>query len=307
MDAKEPALPGALTYMAHPKEDPVVSAVVVNWNGGSTVLDCLRSLADNPPVVPWEAILVDNASVDGSVERVRAELPWVRVIANERNLGLAAGNNQGLRASRSPFALISNPDVLYQPGVIDALHELLGRRPRAAFAIARLCDPDGTLQTAAGDLPTLREALVGRQLGRRQRSADRTGFWWYGWDHAEETQIGHGGEACYLVRRAAIADIGLQDERFPLDWEGIEWSARASDAGWEIWFCPQAEVVHLGGVSLRQVPYRWVASSHLGMYRYFRRRTPVIARPLVAIAIGARAGVKLAMAAVDPRLYDRAH
>jgi GT2 family glycosyltransferase len=294
-------------HMVDASTDVLVSAVVVNWNGGATVRDCLRSLADHPPSVPWEAILVDNASSDGSVDRVRAELPWVRVIANDRNLGLAAGNNQGLRASRSPFALISNPDVLYQPGAVDALHDLLMRRERAAFAVARLRDRDGTLQISAGDLPTLREALVGRWLGRRGRHAEKSGFWWNGWEHDHEEQIGHGGEACYLVRRSAIEQIGLQDERFRLDWEGVDWSARAYEAGWEIWFCPEAEVVHLGGVTLRQVPYRWIASSHRGMYRYFRRRVPAAAKPFVAAAIVARAGVKMAMAAVDSRLYDRAH
>ncbi len=288
--------------------DPTISAVVVNWNGGDTVIDCLRSLHDCPPSVTWEAILVDNGSSDGSVERVRAELPWVRVIANERNRGLAAANNQGILGSRAPFVLISNPDVLYEPGAIDALHTLLRRRPQAAFAVARLRDPDGTLQTSAGDLPTLREALLGRALAlRRGRDGVKRGFWWHGWDHDQEERIGHGGEACYLVRRSALDGIGLQDERFPLDWEGIEWSARVQEAGWEIWFCPQAEVVHLGGVSLRQARYRWVVSSHRGMYRYFRTRLPAPARPFAAAAIGLRAGAKLAAAAVDARLYDRAH
>jgi GT2 family glycosyltransferase len=293
--------------MVDASQDVVVSAVVVNWNGGVTVRDCLRSLADNPPSVPWEAILVDNASSDGSVDRVRAELPWVRIIANDRNLGLAAGNNQGLRASRSPFALISNPDVVYQPGAIDALHDLLTRRERAAFAFARLRDRDGTLQIAAGDLPTLREALVGRSLGRRGGRAQKSGFWWNGWDHDQEKRIGHGLEASYLVRRSAIDQIGLQDERFRLDWEGIDWSARASEAGWEVWFCPEADVIHLGGVTIRQVPFRWIVSSHQGMYRYFRRRVPAPARPVLAAAIVARAGAKMAMATVDSRLYDRAH
>jgi GT2 family glycosyltransferase len=280
---------------------------VVNWNGGRVVVDCLRSLTENPPGMPWEAILVDNASSDGSVERVRTELPWVRVIANDDNVGLAAGNNQGLCASHAPFTLISNPDVLYPPGAVDALHALLERRPRAIFAVARLRDPDGTLQTSAGDLPSLREALVGRWLGRHARRPVKTGFWWHGWDHDEEARIGHGGEACYLVRRTAVGEIGLQDERFPLDWEGIDWSARAGDAGWEIWFCPDAEVVHIGGATIRQVPFRWVVSSHRGMYRYFRKRLPAVARPFAAGMITARAAVKLAAAAIDTRLYDRAH
>jgi GT2 family glycosyltransferase len=286
---------------------PVVSVVVVNWNGGDEVVECLRTLHRHPPSVPWEAFLVDNASVDGSADRVAAEFPSVHVVRNERNLGLAAGNNQGIRASRSPFVLISNPDVHYQPGAIDALLELLERRERAAFAVARLRDVDGTLQTSAGDLPTLREALLGRALSRGRNAGAQRGFWWHGWDHDSEQQIGHGGEACYLVRRRTIDEIGLQDEGYVLDWEGVDWSRRVADAGWEIWYCPQAEVVHAGGVSIRQVPFRWVVSSHRGMYRYFRHRVPPVARPFAAAAIGARAGAKLVLAAVDRRLYDRAH
>jgi GT2 family glycosyltransferase len=287
---------------------PVVTAVVVNWNGGDVVVDCLRSLGEHPPSVPWEAVLVDNASSDDSVEQVRAELPWVRVIANERNAGLAAGNNQGMRASEAPFILISNPDVMYASGAVDALLDLLHRRERAAFAVARLVDRDGTLQASAGDLPTLRDALVGRWLGRRGPQRTMQGFWWFDWDHRDERPIGHGGEACYLVRRAALQEVGLQDERFPLDWEGVDWSARVWDAGWEIWFCPDAEVVHLGGVTIRQVPYRWVVLSHRGMYRYFRTRLPRAGRPLLATAIGLRAAAKLVLAAMDARrVYELGH
>jgi GT2 family glycosyltransferase len=299
--------------------DCAISVVVVNWNGGDLVVDCLRSLHDCPPSLPWEAILVDNASSDDSVARIRAELPGVRVIANARNVRLAAGTNQGMRASHAPFGLISNPDVVYSPGAVDALYELMTRRPRAAFAIARLRDPDGTIQVGAGDLPKLREALLGRavpkalaktpfaRLGRPGSQNDRTGFWWYDWAHDSEQSIGHGGEACYLVRRAAVDEIGLQDEGFVLDWEGIEWSRRAVGAGWEIWYCPQADVLHMGGVSVRQVPFRWVVSTHRGMYRYFRGQLSPVARPFAAAAIGLRAGTKLLVAAVDSRLYDRAH
>jgi GT2 family glycosyltransferase len=296
----------------------MVTAVVVNWNGGDVVVDCLRSLLEFPPSVGLDIVLVDNASSDGSVDRIRAELPGVRIIANSRNLGLPAANNQGIKASTSPYVLISNPDVIYQAGSVDALVDLLDRRAGASFAFAQLRDPDGRVQTAAGDLPTLREALLGRVLTerlRRRRSPrtgtgdddPRRGFWWYGWEHDSEQRIGHGIEACYLVRRSAIDDFGLQDESFVLDWEGIEWSRRAAEAGWEIWFCPRAQVIHAGGVSIRQVPFRWVVSSHRGMYRYFRHEVRPVGRPLAAAAIGLRAGAKLAAAAVDPRLYDRAH
>jgi GT2 family glycosyltransferase len=282
-----------------------VSVVIVNWNAREHVLACLASLALRPPAGPWDAVVVDNASHDGSVDAIRAAHPWVRVIANDTNRGLAAANNQGIAATSGRYVLISNPDVVYGDGAIDALVSLLERRAGAAFAVSRLLHADGTPQPGAGDLPTLREALLGRWLGR---GGATDGFWWTGWAHDTERRIGHGGEACYLVRRAAIEAMGDQDERFPLDWEGIEWSRRAARTGWEVWFCPDAEVVHAGGVSVRQVPGRWVVRSHLGMYRYFRDEVGRIGRPLLLAAIAGRAAVKLGSLVLSgSRLYDRGH
>src|SRR5204862_2464581 len=137
--------------------------------------------------------------------------------------GLAAANNQGLAASAGEMILISNPDVQYQAGSIDALLAAMERQDRAAFVVPRLVLTDGSVQTAAGDLPTVSEALLGRQAQRRSNGA--RGFWWDGWGHDEERRIGHGAEASYLVRRVAVDDIGPQDEAFPLDWEGVDWSA----------------------------------------------------------------------------------
>jgi GT2 family glycosyltransferase len=251
--------------------------------------------------------VLDNASSDGSVAAVQERAAWAKVIANAENRGLAAGNNQGMLAARGDAILISNPDVVYRNGAITALWDLLERRPRAAFAVARLLNPDGSVQTAAGDLPSLGDALRGRQAARRvskKRTGTTTGFWWDSWAHDDERPIGHGGEACYLVRKAAVLEIGPQDERYRLDWEGIDWSARARDRGWEVWFCPAAEVVHAGGVSIRQDPMRWVVRSHRGMYRYFADRRPRWMRPALAIAFASRAAAKLSVAAVGAPLHE---
>ena len=276
-----------------------VAVVVVTWNSERHIGACLQSL--DAQGADLDVVVVDNASSDQTLDVVAEVAPRARVLANATNVGLAAANNQGIEATTAPVVVLSNPDVTYRPGAVQALADALERHPRAAFAFARLLDPDGSVQTAAGDLPTLRQALVGR------RHAGDAGFWWHGWAHDEERRIGHGGEACYAVRREALADIGLQDPRYRLDWEGIDWAARAAEMGWEAWFCPAAEVVHVGGASLRQVPFRWIARSHAGMYRYFSRRRSPVARPAIAAVVGARALVKLALAAVGAARYDRDH
>jgi hypothetical protein len=286
-----------------------VSVVIVNWNARDVLLGCLASLERHPPPVPWEAIVIDNGSQDGSVEAVGRAAPWARVIANPANRGLPAANNQGIAASSGDALLICNPDVIFRAGAIKALVDLLDRKPRAGSVIPRLVYDDGTVQTSAGDLPTLAEALRGRQAQRRRASATGlpSGFWWDGWSHDEERTIGRGHEAAYLVRRDAIAEVGLQDERFRLDWEGIDWTARFREAGWEIWFCPQAEVVHLGGASIRQVPLRWVLWSHVGMYHYFAKQRSPYRRPALAAVVTARGALKLAAAVAGIVTYERGH
>ncbi len=288
-----------------PGASPRVSAVFVTWNSGETIGDCLAALETHSSSAPLEVVVVDNGSSDGTVGAARRAAPSAQVIANSENRGLPAANNQGIEATSGPMILIANPDTTVGPGAVGALVDLLDRHPRAAFAIPRLLHPDGSLQVSAGDLPTLRQALRGRQAERRREAA--SGFWWDGWAHDEDRQIGRGHEACYLVRRAAIDDIGLQDEAFFLDWEGIDWTARVRERGWEVWFTPAAEVTHLGGTSIRQVPMRWVVNSHRGMYRYFAKRTPMLLRPFLAVVIALRGLLKAAALRVSGRAdYERA-
>lgn len=284
--------------------EPVVSAVIVNWNAGDALLGCLRSLHEHAPAVPFEVVVVDNASNDGSADAAVGAFPDIRLIRNHTNRGLPGANNQGFVATRGELVLVSNPDVIYGPGAVDALVDLLRRRPRAALAVPRMRYEDGMLHTSAGDLPTLGEALRGRQSQRRR--APTSGMWWDGWAHDSERRIGRGHEACYLVRRQAIEEVGLQDERYRLDWEGPDWYARMGDAGWEGWFTPSAEVVHLGGASIRKAPARWIVTSHRGMYRYFGTRHPSW-RPWLAPLLAARALAKLAVLALGRDVYEAGH
>jgi GT2 family glycosyltransferase len=291
---------------------PELAVVVVNWNSGPYLARMLESLERHPPSVPFEVVVVDNASTDGSADaaavRAAASGCWFLLIRNRRNRGLAAANNQGLHATSAPHVLISNPDVELTGGAVDELLAGMRRHPRAAFVVPRLEDPDGSPQTSAGDLPRLSEALLGRRLARHVgrgggRPGGPAGFWWDQWDHGEERRIGRGAEACYLVRRAAVEEVGPQDERFRLDWEGIEWTARMRGAGWEVWLARGAVVRHAGGVSISGAGLRWVTGSHLGMYRYFAPRLPPPARVPLALAVGVRALTKATAGAAGVPLY----
>jgi GT2 family glycosyltransferase len=287
---------------------PEISVVIVTWNSAGCIVSCLQSLLQFPPSLPYEVIVVDNGSQDDTVNLVKQVLPHAVVIANKTNRGLAGGNNQGMSAARGRYFVVSNPDVLFRAGAIDHLVAVAERQPRAAFVIPRLLYPDGRVQTSVGDMPSFSEVVLGRWASRkRSRSGDRTGYWWDGWAHDEEMAVGHGMECCYVVRAAAVAEVGKQDERYRLDWEGFDWSRRMHEARWEIWFTPSAEIVHLGGVSIKQALPRWVVSSHRGIYTYFAARTPLLLRPFLAAVLALRAGVKLLGTLRGERLYSASY
>ena len=283
-----------------------VSAVVVTWNSGPVIAGCLTTLERELPPGS-EVIVVDNASSDSTVELVHQLSPGARVIANDSNRGLAAANNQGMTAAKGDFFLIANPDVEFGPGSVRALLDAMGRHARAAWVGPKFLYEDGALQTSVGNLPTLAECILGRQMVRRRSAAECTGCWWDGWAHDEERQVGRGFECAYLIRRAAADEIGLQDERYVLDWEGQDWVERFGRAGWQVWFTPEAEVVHLGGTARRQVPFRSVVSQHRGMYFYYSDRSAPVWKPFLALAFGGRAAVKMVLTWVGVPLYAWAH
>lgn len=286
---------------------PDVSVVTVTWNSAAVIERFLASLPAAFTSRTWELIIVDNASSDATLTIVRSSSPDATVVANAKNLGLAAANNQGILAARARYVAISNPDVIFRPGAIEAMADLLERRPSAGWVVPRLLYEDGSVQASAGRLPTLADALLGRTLARWRSSTGPTGFWWDGWAHDEERQIERGHEASYMVRREAVERVGLQDERFVLDWEGPDWTDRFQRAGWEVWLAPAAEVVHLGGASVRQVPLRWILSTHRGMYYYFSDRRSGAWKPLLAAAFAARGGLKAAAVSAGLPIYQWAH
>src|SRR5258706_14730726 len=133
---------------------PLVSAIVVNWNTRDLLIDCLRAFYACSDV-PAEAIVVDNASTDGSVETVAREFPEAKLIRHGANVGFGRANNAGLQVAEGRFILLMNPDVTVMPGCTGRLADFLLVRPDAGAVGPRLQRPDGLLdQTARRGVPS---------------------------------------------------------------------------------------------------------------------------------------------------------
>src|SRR5215475_2512751 len=126
-----------------------VSIIIVSFNARAHLERCLQSLHDSPPSRLREIIVVDNASNDGSADAARG-WPGVRVIEAGANLGFAAGNNVGIRASSGEYLLLLNSDTMVPPGAIDALAAALDRDPSVAIVGPRLVNTEGHAELSVG-------------------------------------------------------------------------------------------------------------------------------------------------------------
>jgi GT2 family glycosyltransferase len=259
-----------------------VAVVVVNFNCLDDLPQCIETIltSDTAP----EVVVVDNASSDGSTDVIARRFPTVRIIRNPDNRGLAAGNNQGIAATRAPFVVMANPDIRFERTTLSEIVRCFDRHEKAALVGPRLFDDDGALRTSVAALPRLRDALRGR-------------YWWSWWSHDTEQRVGQVIEACYAVKREALAFSGALDERFFLYWEGTDLARRLQDHGWEAWFCPSAVARHRGGGTVDKHPWRRIVWSQQGAYRYFRSHSRV-PRPVLAALFSSRAVLKFAFHAL---------
>jgi len=269
-----------------------LSIVIVNWNTRELLRACLRSLetALAGDGLETETIVVDNASADGSAAMVASDFPWARLIANAENRNYAAGNNQGLALAAGEFVLLLNPDTEVPPGALQALIAFLRENPRAGAVSPALVHPDGRLQPSVRGFPTPR-ALTGEMTGLARLFPKSE---WAGYrvlDPAGDTptSVDQPMASAFLVRKAALDQVGHFDEEFPLFFNDVDLCFRLKQAGWEIYYDPRVKIVHVGGASTRQVRPEAIRRSHEGLRRfyekYYRQRLPSLVYSAIVAAI----------------------
>lgn len=233
-----------------------VSVVVVNYNTCDALCGCLRSVWEHADGVRLEVIVVDNASSDHSGEMVAADFPQVRLIANSRNRGFAAGCNQGMAVARGRYVLLLNPDTLVLDGTLAQTVAFAETHRDAAVVGCQCVGEDGRIARYCFRYPSLLNTALEAFL--LHRIPWGRGFfgreWMADWDRTTEREVEVVSGSYLLVRREAIEEVGLMDEDYFLYAEEADWCYRFTRAGWKIIFTPAARYVHLGRRSTRQRP-----------------------------------------------------
>jgi len=232
-----------------------VSIVIVNWNTRAIVSNCLRSVFEETDKIKFEVIIVDNASTDGSVEMIREEFPEVIIICNKSNRGFAAANNQGIQIGRGEYVLLLNSDTIILDNAISKSIFFARNNPKAAVTSCRVLNSDKTLQPTCFMFPSICNMILSstyiykifpknRFFGRERMS------WWKRNDVRDVDAV----TGCFmLVRKDAIGEIGNMDERFFMYAEETDWCYRFKQAGWQVMFMPDAEIIHLHKGSSKKI------------------------------------------------------
>ncbi|MBP7687514.1 MAG: glycosyltransferase family 2 protein [Thermoflexales bacterium] len=219
-------------------DQPTVAVIVVNWNGRAYLEKCLAAL--RVQTYRWfEVVVVDNASTDDSVAFVQAAFPEVTVIQLDRNVGFAAGNNIGIRATRSDYVALINTDAYAEPEWLARSIEVAEQRPEAgAIAAKLLFAHDPTIVNACGLALDWAGFCWEWRGGQLDQPADTT----------VEEIFGPSGAAA-LYRRQLLDEIGLFDEDFFMYAEDADLNWRAQRAGWKCLHVPAARVRHVASAS----------------------------------------------------------
>jgi N-acetylglucosaminyl-diphospho-decaprenol L-rhamnosyltransferase len=239
---------------------PAVDIIIVNWNAGKQLRDCLDSIAaarrDGYELA--RVVVVDNASSDHSANGLRmSEIPLI-VVSNRENRGFAAACNQGIRDSSADYVLLLNPDTRVFEDSLSKCIEFLSRPENSGIGIVgpQLLDARGYVARSCARFPSL-QTFVAKIFGLDRVSPVRfPDHFLIEWDHANNRDVDQVIGAFFLVRRKLFNAVGTLDERFFVFFEELDFTLRAFQAGWRTHYLAEARAFHKGGGTSERVKAR---------------------------------------------------
>ena len=240
-----------------------LSIVIVNYNVKAFLQQALESLLKATAGIQSEIIVVDNHSVDGSVEMLKAEYPQIRLIANSENLGFAKANNMALKDVTGEYVWLLNPDTLVQEDTPEKLIATMEAENSIGMLGCKILNDDGSLQLACRrSFPTPWVAFT-KLLGLAKIFPNSKWFGKYNLTHLDENQaydVDAISGSCMFVRKTALDEVGFLDEKFFMYGEDLDWCFRFGEKGWRVHYTPSTSIVHYKGESSKVVA--WDSLTH---------------------------------------------
>lgn len=251
-----PAVAGSAPRAPLAAPEPIVSILVVSYNTREMTLECLGSLAAQT-TIPYELIVVDNASSDGSAEAIAEAFPGVRLIASRENHGFAKANNLAALEARAPYLLLLNPDTVTLDHAVDRLVAFAERTPEAGIWGGRTLYGDGSLNAGSCNALQSLWGIFCRTTGLAVAFSSSALFnpENYGsWDRSTEREVGYVCGCFFLIRRAFWNRLGGFDPTFVMYGEETDLCCRARALGARPRITPEATIIHYVGASTKRRP-----------------------------------------------------
>jgi GT2 family glycosyltransferase len=233
---------------------PSLAIIIVTYNSKDEIGQCLESLVGHTEPFPTTITVVDNASSDGTADLVRHRYPGVQVIDAGGNLGFSRANNLGIRATKSDYVLLLNPDTVSPPGAIQTLVRGLAAHPDAAIGGARMLNERGFPELSWGPplgpwndvKQKLLSTLYHRKVRRYVRQIDKLS--------RQPREVAWVSGACMVIRRPDLEAVGLLDERYFMYTEDVDLCLQMRQRGRIVLYVANAEVLHYRGRSAARNP-----------------------------------------------------
>ena len=247
-----------------------LSIIIVSWNVKNLLERALAAAEQNPPRSASEIIVVDNASSDGSADLVTAKFPSVKLIRSPQNVGFAAGNNLGFQKASGEYLLCLNPDTEVQAGVLDFIIDAFDRDARLGAFGVKLLNSDGSLQPSCKSFPSADTILYNAcgldALFPRSKIFGKYNMSWF--KHDAELEVDQPMGAALALRRSALDQTGVYDERYFMYFDEVDLCWRLKQAGWKIKFFPQVCITHHWAQSTKQALFKMNKQWYISFQKY---------------------------------------
>lgn len=292
-----------------------ISIVIVNYNVRHFVIECLesyrRSKYDGLSV---EVLLVDNASIDGSVEVISENYPEVTLIANKDNVGFSKANNQAINIAKGKYILLLNPDTVLEEDTLLTCYQYMETHTQVGALGVRMIDGAGIfLPESKRSLPTAWNSLT-KLIGLSSLFPKSSLFNGYALGHLSEHEQHNIQVLCgafMFMPRSVLNKVGLLDERFFMYGEDIDLSYRILQGGYEVHYIPDTTIIHYKGESTKKGSLNYVKTFYnaMGLYvdKHYTGAGGKVFGQFLKLGIWVRASVSAArrvVANVMPLLMD---
>ena len=251
--------------------------VIVNWNAGKQLFQCLESIASTRSSFINRVVIVDNASTDSSLEKLELIKIPMDMVRNKHNRGFAAACNQGAKGSKAYYLLFLNPDTRLFPQFLDKVIEFMENPNHKDVGIVgvQLLDENNKVHRSCARFPSPGQ-FFSKMLGLdRLIPGIFRDYFMTDWNHADTRRVDHVMGAFYMVRRIVFEELNGLDERFFVYLEDLDFSCRASNLGWKSMYYAEAQVFHKGGGTSEQIKatrlFYSLRSRILYSYKHFSR------------------------------------